>query len=197
MANNGNGHMALKLLRGAVVAALLVAAGQAAAEELTEEQLITGLHGPDTLTVAVDPRALAAEVQANVGKGVAALPDWKRLSSLTQLVVDINFEYNSVAIVPASYRTIGLIADALHHPLLLRYKFLIVGHTDLTGDAAYNLDLSLKRAEAIREALTTTFAVAPDRLFAVGVGEELPFDPANPEAAVNRRVQLINIGPVK
>jgi outer membrane protein OmpA-like peptidoglycan-associated protein len=189
--------MLLKLMRGAVVATLLLPAGQALAQGLTEAQLITGLHGPDTLTVAIDPRALAAEVQANVGKGAASLPSWKQLSKLTQLAVDINFQYDSVAIVPDSYRTLGLIADALHHPLLLGYKFLIVGHTDSRGEAAYNLDLSLKRAEAIREALATTFAIAPDRLFAVGVGEELPFDAANPEAAVNRRVQLINIGPVE
>ena len=89
------------------------------------------------------------------------------------------------------------IADALHHPLLARYKFLVVGHTDATGSADYNLKLSLQRAEAIRAALTTTFTVAPKRLFAVGVGEELPLDPGNPDAAINRRVQLINIGEVR
>lgn len=197
MRNRGNRGMAARLAGGAIAAALLLLpAGQAMAQELTAEQLIVGLQGPGTLTVAVDPRALAAEVQANVGKGAAALPTWSKLNSLTQLVVDINFQYDSVAIVPGSYRTIGLIADALHHPLLQRYKFLIVGHTDARGDPGYNLNLSLKRAEAIREALATTFAVAPDRLFAVGVGEELPFDPGNPDAAVNRRVQLVNIGPV-
>ena len=45
------------------------------------------------------------------------------------------------------------------------------------------------RANAITEALATTFAVSPDRLFAIGVGKEWPVDPANPEAAGNRRVQ--------
>ena len=48
--------------------------------------------------------------------------------------------------------------------------------------------------QAIREALVTTFTVAPKRLFAVGVGEELPLDAGNPDAAINRRVQLVNIG---
>jgi hypothetical protein len=32
---------------------------------------------------------------------------------------------------------------------------------------------------------------------AIGVGEELPIDAADPKAAVNRRVQLINIGAMK
>ena len=54
-----------------------------------------------------------------------------------------------------------------------------------------------QRADAIKAALATTFAVAPNRLFTVGVGEEQPIDPAHPDAAINRRVQVINIGVVK
>ena len=185
-----------KLGAAALIGAGLMLPVAAAAAEITEVQIINGLQGPVT-TVVVDPNALIAEVNANVGKGVANLPAWSQLANLTQLVVDIEFEFDSTAIVPSSYRTLGAIADALHHPLLARYKFLVVGHTDAKGAADYNLKLSLARAEAIRAALTTTFTVAPGRLFAVGVGEELPFDPANPDAASNRRVQLVNIGEVR
>lgn len=46
----------------------------------------------------------------------------------------------------------------------------------------------------MREALVTTFRVPGEYLFAVGLGEEQLRDPANPDAAVNRRVQLINLG---
>ncbi len=180
----------------ALLGAGLMLPATAMAAEVTSVQIINGLQGP-AVTVVVDPNALMAEVNANVGKGAAALPTWAQLSNLTQIVVDIEFEYDSTAIVPGSYRTLGAIADALHHPLLARYKFLVVGHTDATGSAEYNLKLSLARAEAIRAALNTTFTVAPGRLFAVGVGEELPLDPANPDAAVNRRVQLVNIGEVR
>lgn len=186
----------LKLGAAALIGAGLVLPQAAAAAEVTAVTIINGLQGPVT-TVVVDPNALIAEVNANVGKGVANLPSWSQLANLTQLVVDIEFEYNSTAIVPGSYRTLGAIADALHHPLLARYKFLVVGHTDATGSADYNLKLSLERANAITAALSTTFAVSPKRLFAVGVGEELPFDPAHPDAAVNRRVQLVNIGEVR
>ncbi|WP_146172519.1 hypothetical protein [Mesorhizobium helmanticense] len=45
--------------------------------------------------------------------------------------------------------------------------------------------------------LSTTFSVEPNRLFSVDVGSEMPVDPANPKAADNRRVQLLNIGLVK
>ena len=188
--------MRLGKVGAALFAAGLLWNGAASAEQITATAIITGLQGPVT-TVVVDPNALIAEVNANVGKGVASLPAWSQLANLTQLIVDIEFEFDSTAIVPSSYQTLGAIADALHHPLLARYKFLVVGHTDAKGAADYNLKLSLARANAIRDALATTFAVPGNRLFAVGVGEELPLDPGNPDAAVNRRVQLVNIGEVR
>lgn len=177
-------------------AGLMLPTAAPAVEVITEATIINGLQGP-TATIVVDTAALMAEVQTNMGKGIAAMPSWQQLAKLTQLVVDIEFEYNSTAIVPSSYVNLGAIADALHHPLLAKYKFLVVGHTDSTGKADYNLKLSLERANAITQALATTFAVSPKRLFAVGVGEELPADPKHPDAAVNRRVQLINIGEVR
>jgi outer membrane protein OmpA-like peptidoglycan-associated protein len=171
----------------------------AAGAELTEDQIVGSLQGLAANAPAIDAAILAQEALAHVGKPAGTpLPGaWAALSGLPQLTVEINFEYNSIAIVPESYRALGLMADALHHPLLLGNKFLIVGHTDAKGDARYNLTLSQKRADAIREILSTTFAVAPSRLFTVGVGEEMPIDAAHPEAAINRRVQVITIGQVK
>jgi outer membrane protein OmpA-like peptidoglycan-associated protein len=193
MARQGESLMKFRKLGGALAGAVMLWSGAAAAQGITEVQIINGLQG-GPVTVVIDPNVLMAEVNANVGKGATALPTWAQLANLTQLVVDIEFEYNSTAIVPNSYRTLGAIADALHHPLLARYSFLVVGHTDATGGADYNLKLSLARSQAIRDALVTTFTVAPRRLVAVGVGEELPLDAGNPDAAINRRVQLVNIG---
>jgi outer membrane protein OmpA-like peptidoglycan-associated protein len=181
-----------------MAAALLLApAHSVSAQELTGPQVVRTLNRLEGAAPAVDIAVLVEEAAASAGKGIAALPDWQKLAKLSQLIVQIDFENDSVAIEPKSYRTVGLIADALHHPNLQRYKFLVVGHTSSTGDAKHNLDLSQKRAEAITEALSTTFAVAPDRLFAIGVGQEWPVDPANPQAADNRRVQLVNLGLVK
>ena len=179
------------------LAALLAAASDAGAQQLSEHQLVDTLGQVASVAPAVDVAVVTQELAANPGKGIAGLPHWSQLAALPQFFVEINFENNSVAIEPESYRTIGLIADALHHPLLRQYKFLVVGHTNATGDAKHNLDLSARRAEAIAEALSTTFSVEPTRLFSVGVGSEMPVDSANPKAADNRRVQLLNIGLVK
>jgi len=175
----------------------LLGAGSVQAETLSNKQLIATLGQVAHGVPEVDPGVLAQEVAANVGKGAAALPTWSQLAALSQIDVDIQFELNSVAIVPESYRSVGVIADALHHPILRAHKFLIVGHTDSTGKPEANLELSQARADAIRDALSTTFAIAPDRLFAVGVGQEMPLNASNPKDPANRRVQLINIGWVK
>lgn len=57
-----------------------------------------------------------------------------------------------------------------------------------------NLELSQRRAEAIRDALINPFNVDSARTEAVGFGEEQFLNRRNPEAVENRRVQLINIG---
>ena len=173
---------------------LLAAVGYAGAQQLSERQLLSTLGQVEGSAPAMDVALLTQEVTANLGKGVAALPNWSKLAQLPQLAVEINSENHFRRHRTGVLSTIGLIADVLHHPVLLHYKFLVVGHTSSTGDAKHNLDLSARRAEAIAEALGTTFAVSPNRLVAIGAGSELPVDPANPKAADNRRVQLVNIG---
>jgi outer membrane protein OmpA-like peptidoglycan-associated protein len=174
--------------------AALLGVGAANAQQLTDSQLIGSLGQLAQDAPAVDVGVLLQEVNANVGQGVAQLPTWRLLAELPQLAVDIEFENNSVAIEPQSYRTIGLIADALHHPILRNYKFLIVGHTNATGAPDHNLELSLQRANAILVALSTTFSIPAGQLEAIGVGQEMPLDATNPKAPANRRVQLINLG---
>jgi len=181
-------------IRTLAMVGLMIAPGYASAQQINHNQLMGTLGRLEQGAPAVDVALLAEELAANAGKGVANLPNWQNLSRLSQLVVEIDFENDSVAIEPGPYRTIGMIADALHHPNLARYKFLVVGHTSSTGDAMHNLKLSQQRADAITDALSTTFAVAPDRLYPIGVGKEWPIDAGHPAAADNRRVQLINLG---
>ena len=128
------------------------------------------------------------------GAEMSALPNWSKIGKLPQMVVEIDFQNNSIAIEPTSYRTLGMIADAMHHPNLWAYKFLIIGHSSSTGGEKRNLELSEQRAAAIREALATTFAIDPARLYAIGVGESLQIPGSDSKSAANRRVQLVNLG---
>lgn len=121
-------------------------------------------------------------------------PLFEQLNKLSQLTLGIEFDFNSARISPRSYRAIGLMADALYHPVLYGYCFLIVGNTDATGRRDYNLKLSERRAEAIRQALINPFGIHKLRIDTLGLGEEQLLDPLHPKAKENRRVQLINVG---
>lgn len=169
----------------------------ASAQEVSQQRIITALGNAAKVAPRIDVELLRQQAAANPAGSAAGLPDWAKLAQLSQMVVELNFVNDSVAMEPESYRTLGLIADALHHPNLMKYSFLVVGHTSSTGDPKHNLKLSEDRANAIKEALSTTFAVPADRLFAVGAGQEYPIDAANPTAAANRRVQLFNLGVLK
>ncbi len=74
----------------------------------------------------------------------------------------------------------------------------INGHTDRQGSDAYNLKLSLQRAQAVADALRPHL---PDgiRLLVQGFGEQQPLDRGEDEAAAarNRRVELIYVPAAK
>lgn len=187
----------------AAVAAIVIAGsfGARAQGALTSNDLVDGLKGleqtPNIDVAAMRARA-AARAKANADKNpVNREPIADQLFKLPQLTLEIQFNLDSNIIRPESYPALGRIADALYHPYLLEYRVLVVGHTDATGKREYNLGLSQRRADAIREALVTSFKISPQRVLAVGLGEEQLQDSANPAAAVNRRVQLVTIGKVK
>ncbi|MFD2259519.1 OmpA family protein [Chelativorans composti] len=71
-------------------------------------------------------------------------------------------------------------------------KFYVVGHTDSQGSLDYNLDLSNRRAKAVRDALVAR-GIAGDRLEARGVGPLAPAAPNEDDEgrAKNRRVVLV------
>jgi len=176
---------------------LLSALAATAQTRLNANQIATSLQGVSQLSLnaAAMRQAALDNIRQHPGEnavGRALL--YPQLEQQAQFTIEINFNFNSDVIRPESYHAVGLMADSLHHPVLLGYKFLIIGHTDAVGGREYNLKLSQRRAEAIRQALIQPFGVSPARLEAVGLGEEQLRDPAHPDAAVNRRVQLINIG---
>jgi len=75
----------------------------------------------------------------------------------------------------------------------------IKGHTDSLGAAAYNQDLSQRRAEAVAQYMVDKFGVAPGQVKAVGFGESQPVaDNATAAGrAKNRRVEAEVSGKVK
>src|SRR5262249_48809104 len=140
-------------------------------------QLVDSLQGVEAAAGAVSAarlRQLAAAAASDPSRAsrVDRAPLTGELEKLAQFTIAVQFDLNSARIRPDSFRAVGLMADALNHPYLNGYRFLIIGHTDGRGDRLYNLGLSQKRAEAIREALINPFGISPSRIEAVGFGEE-------------------------
>ena len=67
------------------------------------------------------------------------------------------------------------------------------GHTDAKGSEGYNQELSERRAAAVVTYLAQYHKVDVSYLKAIGYGETQLKDPAYPEDALNRRVEIVNL----
>ncbi|MGH1353336.1 MAG: OmpA family protein, partial [Methyloligellaceae bacterium] len=90
--------------------------------------------------------------------------------------------------------TLIRLGQALKRRELNGSTILIAGHTDATGSDHYNLDLSKRRAEAIKAYLNRYFGLDADKLITVGFGEE-KLNPGidDPYSSGHRRVQITNL----
>ncbi|HEX3215675.1 MAG TPA: OmpA family protein [Aestuariivirgaceae bacterium] len=74
--------------------------------------------------------------------------------------------------------------------------FMIEGHTDAVGSDTYNIDLSQKRADSVKQSLTEFFNIAPQNLETIGYGEQFLKIPIEDEEPENRRVTVRRITPL-
>lgn len=105
-----------------------------------------------------------------------------------QVFVNVTFDFDSAALRADQKPKLVTLCSALKAADV--QKIRILGHTDASGSAAYNERLSLLRAEEVKRFLAADCGYPEDRMEALGVGERFPFDPNDPRADVNRRVEL-------
>ena len=124
-----------------------------------------------------------------------AKPDNVLEQQLTQekraVTYGIYFDFAKATLKPESEPVLKEIAEALKdNP---DWKLTVEGHTDNIGGDAYNLDLSKRRALAVKEALVTQYNIAPDRLTNDGFGASRPVESNDTleGRARNRRVELV------
>lgn len=105
----------------------------------------------------------------------------------------ITFDVNKADLRPDSYGTLKEIASVLKENPAVNVK--IIGHTDSDGDDALNLDLSKRRAESVRNQLSSKFGIDASRMQTEGAGETKPVAPNDTPAgkAMNRRVEFIKL----
>jgi fibro-slime domain-containing protein len=108
-------------------------------------------------------------------------------------VYGIHFAFDRADITKDSYAVLNEVANVLRSDASLRLR--IEGHTDNAGDAAYNRDLSQRRADAVKAYLVNVSRIAANRLTTQGFGPDRPIaSNANTDGrAKNRRVELVRI----
>jgi outer membrane protein OmpA-like peptidoglycan-associated protein len=143
--------------------------------------------------------ARALEAQAAVDRGFS-LAQIRSIRAVRALAPAVNLENLTFATGSAA-----ITADQASQLLALgRYMseaidrnpreiFLIEGHTDATGSAAFNLALSDRRAETVALALTEYFDVPPQNMVIQGYGEEYLLIPTLENERLNRRVAVRRI----
>jgi len=120
-------------------------------------------------------------------------PDFSKIimSSGRYVTHGILFDTDSDQIKPESAAVIKMVAKGLEaNPTL---KLLVEGHTDSVGNADHNLDLSKRRAEAVKAVLVNQFKIDAARLTTAGLGATKPIDNNDtPQGrAQNRRVEFV------
>lgn len=187
----------LSLLSMGCLIAVLPARLAFAQEAPTADAMISALSGLET-PYDVETPALRQQATERI-KSRADLNPLKRpllapqLNKLPHVNLDIQFNPDSPIIRPQSYRAVARLADVLTSPALSSSTFLIVGRIEANNKRDINLALSQRRAEAIRDALVTTYKVSAKRLHAVGLGEEQLVDADHPKAAVNLQSSVVTI----
>ncbi|MCF2501223.1 OmpA family protein [Dyadobacter chenhuakuii] len=131
---------------------------------------------------------------ANIQLAVGAADTRNKLVSEGKFTTrGILFDVNSANILPQSYGCLKDIAQVLQENASMRVQ--IVGHTDSDGNDDANLDLSKRRAAAIKESLITVFKVDASRVETDGKGESQPADSNDTilGKANNRRVEFVRL----
>jgi outer membrane protein OmpA-like peptidoglycan-associated protein len=103
---------------------------------------------------------------------------------------DLLFDVGSATLSSGLQRDMVTIASSLN--MYPASTIMVVGHTDNTGTAAFNQDLSQRRASSVASALIRN-GVASTRFTIVGRGEDEPIASNLTDAgrAQNRRVEII------
>lgn len=176
--------------QGAVIGGLVGAAAGASSggDNRLAKAAVGGVIGAvagGAIGATLDQQAAELRAQMSPGVGVTNHGDYL----VVNMPQDLLFATNSSTLSGSLTRDLNAVAQSL-----LKYPnstIQVVGHTDSTGDAAYNMDLSQRRASAVASVLRSN-GVPSGRISAVGRGEDQPVATnLTPEGrAKNRRVEI-------
>lgn len=184
---------------------ILSSSSPSLAQTPTEEQILNALK-PTAKARGLTPasaRQLAEEqrfidtVRKIKTRGLT-LNERERVAEIARnkpaIDLEVYFDYDSSAITTEAEPELMKLGRALTNRDLQGGVFLVAGHTDAKGGVDYNQRLSDRRAQAVKQFLIDKFNLSDDSLMATGYGKSKLKNTADPYAAENRRVQVVNMG---
>ncbi len=198
---DGEPVMSERVATGALVGAILGGAAGAAIDDNEARGIALGAAagalagGLVGYMMDEQERRLRAALAAERSARIAEVERLEQGLVRVTFTDEVMFDFDSASIRPGFRETLRRLADAL--AACSECRVLVVGHTDSVGSAAYNLELSRRRAEAVRAALIA-YGVRPEQITAEGRGEMEPRADNATEAGrqLNRRVEIY-ITPVR
>ena len=170
----------------AMAASAALAAGAEAQSVPTEKEIVEALTARPAKTQGF---ARTRSVSGTRGVSVSG----GQQETVPSIDLKVTFAFDSAELDNESLLTLDVLGRALSSQALRGQSIEIVGHTDAKGTLEYNDALSQRRAAAVVAYLTRKYPLDGSRLSSKGMGERRLLDEADPEGAVNRRVEIRNV----
>jgi outer membrane protein OmpA-like peptidoglycan-associated protein len=139
------------------------------------------MHRPKMRGISLDP-SFQAETKMDQDLQKIAEP------ASDAIGLPVEFAFNSSEIAPAYKAQLDAVAEGIK--MTNGVSVVVEGHTDAHGPEAYNANLSLLRAKAVKEYLVNRHGISVSQLVVKGYGEQAPIEASDPFAPANRRVQF-------
>ncbi len=166
----------------------------------TDERAKSGIAGAQTAANTADQHAMAAGQSANAANS-SAQEAYNRVDSLSGVVanldnykqlsdVSVTFGFDKSKLTAADKKQLDELATGLSSTR--GYILEVTGGTDSVGDAAYNYQLSQRRADAVVNYLSTKYSIPPHKFYLIGIGkdQQVASDSTAAGRAKNRRVDI-------
>jgi OmpA-OmpF porin, OOP family len=166
----------------------------------TDERAKTGIASAQSAANTADQHALAAGQSADAANK-SAQEAYNRVDSLSGVVanldnykelsdVSVTFAFDKYVLTAADKAQLDDMAAKLSSTR--GYILALTGGTDSVGDAAYNYQLSQRRADAVANYLQVKYDIPPHKFYLIGIGkdQQVASDSTAAGRAKNRRVEI-------
>lgn len=119
--------------------------------------------------------------------------DARMAEPLPSIDLEVMFEYASDQLKGDQIGDLYTLAQELQGIDFSVRHLVLMGHTDAAGSAAFNRELSLRRAMSVADFLSREAGIPRDRIRTAGMGFDYLKFPADPLNGINRRVQILMV----